>query len=452
MGQLRTTVDIAGGKQPPKHGLIAAVLSAMACGLGQLYNRQYIKGVLLLALEAAGLIYLIDNLGRAVWGLITLGETPTKQIKVGEVFQNVPGDHSIFLMINGLITVFAFLLFIAAYIVNVKDAYLIGKQREEGIVPNRFVLTLKYLSDKKFAQLFLLLPAIGILFFTVLPIVFMVLLAFTNFSSPDHVPPAKLVNWVGFQTFKDLLLLKTWSGTFFGVLKWTIIWAVSATVTTYFGGFLVALLVQQKDIRFKGFWRTILIIPYAIPALISLLMMRNMFNAQFGPINQYLGSLGIYQPQWLTDPTWAKITVVLVNMWIGIPVSMILIMGVLTTISKDLYEAAEVDGASAFQKFRIVTLPLVLFTTAPVLIGQFAGNFNNFNAIFLLTGGGPTVGGYQFAGATDLLVTWLFNLTLSQLKYNIASAIGIIVFFIVASFSIWNFSRSRSFREEDMIQ
>lgn len=236
------------------------------------------------------------------------------------------------------------------------------------------------------------------------------------------------------------------------MLTWTIIWAILSTVTTYFGGLLVALLINQKGIRFKGFWRTILILPYAIPQLISLLVMRNMFNGEFGPINQYLGYFGLSGLPWLTDPFWAKVTVIIVNMWVGIPVSMLLIMGVLTTIPRDMYEAAEVDGASGYQKFRIITLPMILFTTAPTLIAQFAGNINNFNMIFLLTGGDPVKGDYQYAGATDLLVTWLYKLTLNQNRYNMASAVGIIIFLIIASFSIYNYRRTKSFKEEDMIQ
>ncbi|MNJ71706.1 Maltose transport system permease protein MalF [compost metagenome] len=117
-----------------------------------------------------------------------------------------------------------------------------------------------------------------------------------------------------------------------------------------------------------------------------------------------------------------------------------------------MYEAAEVDGATGYQKFRIVTLPMILFTTAPTLIMQFAGNINNFNAIYLLTGGDPVKGDYQYAGATDLLVTWLYKLTLSQNRYNMASAIGIIIFLLIASFSIYNYRRTKSFKEEDMIQ
>ncbi|EOS54536.1 carbohydrate ABC transporter permease [Paenibacillus barengoltzii] len=425
----------------------ATLLSILCMGLGQLYNRQYIKGLLFVLFEAFSVIYLIRNLGFALWGIVTLGETPRTGANM-----NGNWDHSIFIMIQSLITLLFVAVFVIVYIMNVRDARNIGLERDKGKTPNNFKQTIRYVLDYKFAVAFLSIPALGILFFTVMPILFMILLAFTNYSAPKHIPPAMLVDWVGFETFKNLVALKTWSHTFYGVLTWTIIWAILSTVTTYFGGMLVALLINQKGIRFKGLWRTILILPYAIPQLISLLVMRNMFNGQFGPINQYLGYFGLGGLPWLTDPFWAKVTVIVVNMWVGIPVSMLLILGVLTTIPKDLYEAAEVDGATGFQKFKIVTLPMILFTTAPTLITQFAGNINNFNAIFLLTGGDPVKGDYQYAGATDLLVTWLYKLTLNQNKYNMASAIGIIIFIIIASFSIYNYRRTKSFKEEDMIQ
>ncbi|KOR87743.1 sugar ABC transporter permease [Paenibacillus solani] len=435
-----------------QHRMTAAVLSAICMGLGQLYNRQWIKGIILLIVGVSSLYYFINNLGDAIWGMVTLGEQGSHLEKVNGLTQMVAGDHSINLLIEGLITLIMLALFLIGYYANIKNAYNAGKQREQGLTPNNFRQTLYYMFEWKFAQSFLTLPAIGILFFTVMPIIFMIMLAFTNYSAPNNLPPANLVDWVGFKTFNNLVALKSWSHTFFGVLTWTIIWAVLATVTTYFGGVLVALLIQQKGIRFKGVWRVILIVPYAIPQLISLLVMRNMFNGQFGPINQYLRYFGLEGLPWLTDPIWAKVTVIIVNMWVGIPVSMLLVMSVLTTIPKDLYEAADVDGASGFQKFKIITLPMIMFSTAPVLITQFAGNINNFNLIFLLTNGNPVVGDYQYAGATDLLVTWLYKLTLDQQRYSMASAIGIIIFMIIATFSIYNYRRTRSFKEEDMIQ
>ncbi|MCA1292426.1 sugar ABC transporter permease [Paenibacillus sp. alder61] len=431
-----------------KHRNNATILSILAMGLGQLYNRQFIKGIIFLLFEAVSGYYFINNLGRTFWGIFTLGEVPRRLIKG----KWVDGDDSIVILVTSLITLIFLAIFIIAYVMNVKDARNVGADRDQGKKVKNFRESVRYVLDYKFAQAFLTIPAIGILFFTVMPIIFMVMLAFTNYSAPKHIPPAMLVDWVGFDTFKNLVALKTWSHTFYGVLTWTIIWAVLSTVTTYFGGMLVALLINQKGIKFKGLWRTILILPYAIPQMISLLVMRNMFNGQFGPINQYLEYFGLDGLPWLTDPFWAKVTVIVVNMWVGIPVSMLLIMGVLTTIPKDLYEAAEVDGATGFQKFRIITLPMILFTTAPILITQFAGNINNFNAIFLLTNGNPVNGDYQYAGSTDLLVTWLYKLTLDQRKYNMASAVGIIIFLIIASLSIYSYRRTKSFKEEDMIQ
>ncbi|MFD1954954.1 carbohydrate ABC transporter permease [Paenibacillus thailandensis] len=435
-----------------RHRNTAAVLSVLFMGLGQLYNRQLIKGLILVLLEAAALAYFVPNLGTAVWGVATLGENTTRMEKINGLTQQVAGDHSIFLLINGLITLLIFAIFIVIYVMNVKDATKTGAARDRGESPANFRKTLAYVLDRNFPHLLLTLPGLGILFLTIMPILFMILLAFTNYAAPNHIPPAKLVDWVGFETFANLLTMKTWSHTFFGVFAWTLIWAVVATVTTYFGGLLVALLVEQKGVRFKKLWRTIFILPYAIPQLISMLIMKNLFNGQFGPINQYLSYFGLGGLPWLTDPLWAKVTVIVVNMWVGIPVSMVLIMGVLTAIPKDLYEAADVDGASAYQKFRIVTLPFVLFSTAPILITQFAGNINNFNIIFLLTGGDPVNGSYQYAGSTDLLVTWLYKLSLNNNQFNMASAIGIIIFILIASFSIYNYRRTKSFKEEDMIQ
>jgi arabinogalactan oligomer/maltooligosaccharide transport system permease protein len=279
-----------------------------------------------------------------------------------------------------------------------------------------------------------------------------VFIAFTNYSAPNYLPPAKLLDWVGFENFRRLVDFGEYKATFFGVARWTFIWAVLATVTTFFGGFLVALLINQKDIKFKYFWRTMLILPFAVPQLVSLLVMRNLFNGEFGPINQYLRNFGIENIPWLTDPTWAKATVVIVNMWLGIPVSMIFIMGILTMIPQDLYEAAEIDGASKIKQFSKITLPYVLFATAPIIIMQFAGNINNFNVIFLLTNGNPVNGDYMYAGDTDLLVTWLYKLTLDSQKYDVAGAVGIVIFIIIATLSLISYRNTSSFKEEDQIQ
>jgi len=428
-----------------------ALLSALFMGLGQLYNRQWTKGILFLAAGlclAGGAIAL--DLPEYLRGLWTLGDQPSGLVKVGKLTKMVEGDHSIFLLIKGLMAAIAALLAAALYAACIRDAYKTGRMREAGAKAPSFRQTLGAINQRNFAYLVLLLPAVFILFLTVLPLIFSVLLAFTNYADPI-LPPANLIDWVGFANFVKLVSLKVWSDTFFGVLLWTVIWAAIATATTYVGGIFVAVLIHQPRIRFKAFWRTVMIVPFAIPSLISLLVMRNMFNNKFGPVNDMLRMIGLEGVPWLTDPLWAKATLMLVNMWIGIPITMILAFGVLTTIPRDLYEAAEVDGAGSFQKFRRITLPMVLFATAPVLIMQFAGNINNFNVIYLMTDGGPVNTHYQYAGHTDLLVTWLYKLALDQAQYSFASVIGIAIFLIIASLSIWSYRRTRSYKEEDMI-
>lgn len=420
-------------------------------GLGQFYNRQIAKGVLYLLLGVSSIAVSVLYLLPGLQDLITLGSTPRGLKMVDGMYQAVDGDHSIYLLVEGLICFLIMAVLLAGYALNIRDARLTGKLRDQGTAPESFRSTLYHLNDRHFPYLILFLPALAILFLTILPLLFSILVAFTDFAAPN-LPPAHLVNWNGLRTFGDLLTLRTWSRTFYGVFVWTCLWAVLATVTTYAGGILVAVLIEQKGVRFRKFWRTMLVIPFAIPNLVSLLVFRNMFNGEFGPVNQYLGYLGIAKIPWLTDPFWAKFTVLLVNAWLGIPVIMILVSGILTTISRELYEAAEIDGASAFKRFRLITLPLVYFSTAPVLIMQFASNLNNFNVIYLLTDGNPVNPKYQYAGSTDLLVTWLYKLTLNNQQYNFSSAIGIIIFVIVAGLSIFNFRRSRSYKEEDMVQ
>ncbi|MFC5701920.1 carbohydrate ABC transporter permease [Cohnella faecalis] len=430
---------------------IARNLSMCCMGLGQIYNRQYTKGALLLAGQASFIFFLVTRFFADVKGLITLGDVPLHMERIDGVRKTV-GDHSIFLLIWGVMSFVILGLFAGLYIVNMRDARYNGRLQDRGKRPANIWGSARYVLNNRFPQLMLTIPLIGVAVFTIMPIVFMIVIAFTNFSSPNYLPPKNLVNWVGFQTFANMANLEPLRKTFLGVLTWTVVWAILSTFTTYVGGILVALLVQHKAVRLKKMWRLLFIIPYAIPQFVSLLMMRQLFNEQFGPINQYLSFLGLGKLPWLNDPTMAKVTVIVVNMWVGIPVSMLLVMGILSAIPKDLYEAAEVDGASAFRKFKNITMPYVLFATTPLLIMAFAGNINNFNVIYLLTMGSPPNANYQWAGSTDLLVTWLYKLTLEHNKYNLASAVGIILFLIVAAFSLWNYRRSRSFREEDMIQ
>jgi arabinogalactan oligomer/maltooligosaccharide transport system permease protein len=430
-----------------RHSTRATILSVLFMGLGQIYNRQYVKGITYALIELYVIIFMTGYFAKSFWGLITLGETPSKLVK-GKLVQ---GDHSIFLLINGLIALILFIFFVLFYVYNVLDARKIGKLRDLGKEPMNLKQSLQNLWDKGFPFLLLTPATIFTVFITILPLLFGILIAFTNYSAPHHIPDRSLVEWVGFNTFIELFTLKTWSTTFYGVAAWTIVWAILSTVTTFFAGLFVAILVNHHGIKFKGFWRTIFIIPWAVPQFISILIFRNMFNGEFGPVNGYIKALGFDPIPWLSDPTLAKMTILLVNIWFGLPYYMALMSGVLTGIPKDLYEAAEVDGASPRQKFWSITLPLVLYATAPLLIMAFAFNFNNFNLIYLLTDGNPVQAGYRFAGSTDILISWIYKMTIQQNQFNIASAVSILMFFVIAAISIWNFRRTRSFKEEDMI-
>ena len=428
---------------------IGALLSLLFMGLGQLYHRQFIKGILYALLELYVLIFYSNIFISSIYGLYTLGENVQVRSR-GKIVEQ--GDHSIFLMIQGIIALLLVAIFIFIYVNNIRDAYKTGKLREaQAPVPN-FKQTMANTWEKGYPYL-LLSPAVFFtLFLTVLPLIFGIMIAFTNYSGPYHLPPKSLVDWVGFKSFMDLFRLKTWSTTFYGVATWNMIWAILATATTYFVGLLYAVMINHRKVKLKRFWRTIYILPWAIPQFIAILIFRNIFNGQFGPINKMLVDLGLQGVPWLSDPLWAKVTLIVVNIWFGFPYWMALMSGILTGIDKEMYEAADVDGATGSQKFWRITMPLVLFATAPLLIMAFAGNLNNFNVIYLLTQGGPVNVNYSYAGSTDILITWIYKLTLDQSQFSMASVVSILMFIVIASLSIWNFSRTRAFKEEDMIQ
>lgn len=430
------------------HAKRAGVLSILFMGLGQFYNRQLIKGIFFALIELAYIIFMLPYTVGSIHGLITLGDTPQKMVG-GKIVQ---GDHSIFLMVFGIIAIIVLFIFAVIYFINVKDATGVGKLRDRGGEPNKLRASIKNLYDRGFPYLLLTPAGLFTLFLTVVPLIFGIMIAFTNYSSPNHLPPRALVDWVGFENFVNLIRIKSIGSTFAGVALWTLIWALLSTASTFFVGLLVAVIINANNIVLKKFWRSIFILPWAVPGFISILVMRNMFNGQFGPINQYLTAIGISPIPWFADPTWAKITCLLVNLWLGFPYFMAMMSGVLTGIPKDLYEAASIEGANSKQKFRKITLPMVLFSTAPLAISSFAYNFNNFTLIYLLNSGNPTNTGYFYAGHTDILLSWLYKLTLEQSQFHMASVVSIIIFLFIASISAVNYLNTRAFKEEDMIQ
>jgi arabinogalactan oligomer/maltooligosaccharide transport system permease protein len=431
-----------------KEGDVATKLSFVVMGAANLANKQYLKGLIFLFSQIAFFYWLIRNGLRALSMLATLGTQSQGLVfdeRLGiEVLQE--GDNSMLLLLFGIAAIVICLLLVGLYVINLKSARNIHELKKVGKKIPSTMDDLASLLNERFHATLMTIPLLGVLLFTVLPLLYMISIAFTNYDH-THLPPKNLFTWVGFVNFGNVIS-GNMADTFFPVLGWTLIWATLATVTCFFFGILLALLINTKGLKFKGVWRTIFVTTMAVPQFISLLVMRNLLNGA-GPINATLLNLGLIDSAipFLTDPIWAKITVIVVNMWIGIPATMLVSTGIIQNLPTDQIEAARIDGANKLQIFRNITFPQILFVMMPALIQQFIGNINNFNVIFLLTGGGPSNSDFYGAGSTDLLVTWLYNLTVNTMDYNLASVIGILIFILSAVFSLLAYTRTNSFKE-----
>lgn len=416
-----------------QHRKIATLLSIIP-GFGQFYNKQFIKGIIYFLLTLSFFAAFSDLLDIGLWGLFTLGT-------------EVPRDNSIFLLAEGIIAVIVTCFGLAIYYMNFRDAYKNGKLRDE----NKPLSSLKEQYHNLISQGYPYLisgPSLFILVFAVIfPILFSFALAFTNYDL-YHSPPAKLVDWVGFDTFKNIFTVEIWRSTFFDVLGWTVVWTLIASTLQVSLGIFLAVLVNQKDLRFKKLIRTVLILPWAVPGFVTILIFAGLFNDTFGAINnEILAMFSISPIPWMTDATWSRVALLLMQGWLGFPYIFIVTTGVLQSIPSDLYEAATIDGASAFKKFKHITLPLILVAMAPIIITQYTFNFNNFNIIYLFNGGGPAVPGTT-AGGTDILVSWIYKLTMQSSQYSLAAALTILLSIFVISIALWQFRRTNSFKEE----
>lgn len=419
-----------------KHRKRALALSIIP-GFGQFYNRQIAKGSVFFVLGVAFIIVFKDLFNMGFWGLFTLGV-------------QTPRDNSVFLLAEGIIAVIVAAIGIMIYYFMMKDAYVNGRNRDKGIPLNSVRAQYHQLLDQGFPYL-MSTPGFFLLIFTVVfPILFSFALAFTNYDL-YHSPPANLFDWVGLQNFTNIFTVDIWRSTFFDVLGWTIIWTLVATTLQCAVGIWLAVLVNQKEIKLKSLFRTILILPWAVPGFVTILIFAGLFNDTFGAINNDIFAfIGIDPKPWLTDPFWSKVALIFMQTWLGFPFVFIMTTGVLQSIPQDLYEAATIDGAGVMSKFRLITLPLVLYSIAPILITQYTFNFNNFNIIYLFNGGGPPVSG-STAGGTDILVSWIYKLTMQSSQYALAAAITILLSIFVIAIALWQFKRTNSFKEEDMM-
>ena len=278
---------------------------------------------------------------------------------------------------------------------------------------------------------------------SLLPNLYSVFLAFTNFSLYHY----QEFGFVGLKNFGKIL-----SGpemvTFMKVLIWTLAWAAISVVLSLGIGLFLAIPLNRPDLVGAKIYRTLFIVPWAIPAFISVLMWQGLLNSDQGAINILLVKLGMAKIPWLDHPDWAKVAVLTVNIWLGYPFMLTVCLGALQSIPKEIYEAADIDGASAWLQFRSMTLPLLRSAIVPVLVSSFAFNFNQFTAIYLLTEGGPPVPGSE-AGATDILLTYSYKLAFNMYQYGIACAYAVFIFLIVAALSGVNFRLTGAFDDDE---
>ena len=430
-------------KKQLKNPTLAMWLSIIP-GLGQFYNGQKVKAGLLLGVFLLEIVVLVTFGIPAMVGLITLGSTPVI-------------DHSLFLLIKGSMQLIIFVLMAIIHAVSMSDAKNTARLINDGQkVPMTAKETLETIYEKGFPYLLIIPAYLAMAFAIVFPVLVTLFIAFTNYDF-RHIPPQKLLDWVGLKNFSNIVQLSTFRKAFSNVLSWTFIWTICASSLQIVIGVATAIIANQKFIKFKRIFGVIFLLPWAVPAFISIMTFSNFFNDSIGAMNvqvlpfieKLLPFLDFGIVPWKTDPTWTKIALIMMQGWLGFPYIYILVSGILQSIPEDLYEAATVDGATAWQKFWKITLPMILAVAAPTFISQYTFNFNNFSIIFLFNNGGPgSVGGG--AGATDILISWIYKLTTqTSPQFSMASAVTLIISLIVITVSLITFKKFKAFDMED---
>lgn len=431
-------------------GNIVTKLSMLIMGFGNFAHKQIGKGLTFLAVEVAYFWFMLRS------GVYNLSMLPSlgwrEQQKVWNekksIYEHIMGDQSLIILLYGVATVFVTIAFIIAWRESVRSSYKSEVLARNGKHLNTYVEDIKSLFNQNLYKLLLTGPLAGIILFTILPLVFMITMAFTNYSkSGDHLI---LFDWVGLANFKKILDFGDSIGhQFYSVLGWTIIWAVLATALNFILGTILSIVINRKETRGKAFWRFCFVLSIAVPQFVSLLIMRSMLQPT-GIVNTLLLKYGIIDMAipFFQNATLARATVIVINLWIGIPYTLLQVTGILQNIPAELYEAAKIDGANSVQIFFKITMPYMLFVMMPYLITQFTGNVNNFNVIFLLSSGHPTGVG-DTAGKTDLLVTWLYKLTIEKNYYNLGAVIGIMTFFMLAVVALLSYRNTKSYKDEE---
>lgn len=436
IADMRRKIPIEVHKDRP----VFAIPTAILPGLGQLLNRQYMKALLFFI--GSLFIYLIaipyalgygNYQGKGLAGLVSLANGGLKI------------HRSMIFMIEGIIAIFLLLIAAGIFIFSYKDVRSVEKNEIRGVRKNLWFETRAIIDEKGFPILVSAPSFLLTLFVVLVPIMTTVLLSFTNMD-PTH---QNKFSWVGLQNYANVAMGKgVAGGPFWLILGWTLIWTLCATTLAIFIGFVFALLVNNDRVKFKRFWRTVFLLPWAVPAFITIMFFSIML-APGGPLTEILTSITGQTLNVKADTAMTRTALILLQGWLGSAYVFLISTGVLQGIPSDLYEAAEIDGATGFQRTMKITIPLVLFQTAPLLVGQYTFNFNNFSIIYLFNQGGPfnpSLYG-NMAGSSDLLISYIYKLTIENQYQSIGAAITIVISIVLMIFSYIGFKNSKAFKE-----
>lgn len=420
---------------------INAWLTFYLPGLGQLLNKQYLKAALFALISM--FIYLVaipyalgygNYQGEGISGLVSLAAGGSRS------------DRSLIFMIEGIVAIFMSLFAFAGYLLSFFDVRKVERDMIKGIRPRNSFETLSKVENEGFPYMVSLPALIVTVFIVIVPITTSILLSFTGMDPKNQ----SKFPWVGISNYK---LIATGSGlagsVFWSILSWTLIWTIVATSLAIFVGFMLAIIANNERIKLKGFFRVIYLLPWAVPAFITIMFFSIMFSPN-GAITTLLNDIFGVSLTVKNDPTYSRIVLILLQTWLGSSYVFLLSTGVLQAIPGDLYEAAQIDGATEWQKLKRITLPIVLFQTAPLLVGQYTFNFNNFSIIYLFNSGGPfNPSKYgNLAGSTDLLISYIYKLTMENQYQSIGAAITIVISMGLMLFAFVGFKNSKAFKEE----